>query len=161
VLARSGWWSGWPVRAGESWGNPILDDLRIGNQGSLLIKDSQSRREWGLSALVLLVYGLAVSPIAHALLQHEGLEHLDATDLAWASHQTPQEKRSPSQPRQPAHEHSSRAEDGLEHLTLATHAPCEPPAAPQRLLKVAWNVRSEERERLGDAFALPGMPQGP
>jgi hypothetical protein len=127
-----------------------------------LVRNAQSRREWGLAGLVLVIYGLAVSPLAHALLQHQGLERLDSGDQAWASHRNGSSPERRQSPFHASDERDSDDEGSLQHLTALGQPAAEPPCAPERLLlHVAWITSGEERERLGAAPTPPGMPQGP
>ncbi|WP_309893472.1 hypothetical protein [Archangium sp.] len=130
---------------------------------------AHERRELGGWGLLVLVYGLVLSPLFHAVVTHGGLGWGPAGDSLFRH--TSSARPSGHDESKP-HEHPGDSDEGsapshthftgsLEHHATA-FIPAVPhvDAAPRRLLVIAIAVHAARRSG-GAPDWLPGMPQGP
>ncbi|WP_158623322.1 hypothetical protein [Corallococcus sp. CA053C] len=133
--------------------------------------DSRDRRDLACLGLMVLVYGLAVAPVLHAVVGHGGgLEghahvHGPAGHVHCAGSEGPAAKSTDGADRD---EHEQQGHHGHQHLTgsvehlLAVAASWTVFLPPARRW-VSWSVEPVRapRWRPGQRWRSPAMPQGP
>lgn len=132
---------------------------------------TQDRRDLATLGLILLGYGLVVSPLAHALLQHGAGSGHAASEWVTHGHTAPAEPLGPHDEQRP-HSHSQREDapqapshthglGSVEHLLAVAVAP--PRVLPPSFFWIALEAMrlGAERARAGDPLPLTAMPQGP
>ncbi len=130
---------------------------------------AHERRELAGWGLLVLIYGLVLSPLLHAVVTHGGLDwglagesllrHASSEPPSGHDERTPHEHpEAPDEGSAPCHTHFA---GGLEHQTAA-FAPAVPPAAVAPVRLVVASIEGHAARRSGGAPAwLPAMPQGP
>lgn len=140
------------------------------------MRDVRDRRDLACLGLTVLVYGLVVAPVLHAVEEHAGGLELPAAAQGWLDHQKLAEPAPlPVSSREVAghgHSHGHTHEPGKGHshqhaLGSVEHLRAVAVASPVVLAPVVWWValraevpRSPERVSIAP-LRLTAMPQGP
>ena len=142
----------------------------------MAVRDVRDRRDLACLGLTVLVYGLVVAPVLHAVEAHAGGLELPEAAQGWLDHQKPAEPAAlpvhPSEVAGHSHSHGHTHEPGKGHahqhpLGSVEHLQAVAVAGAVVLAPVAWWVplrvevpRSPERISAAPQ-RLTAMPQGP
>lgn len=122
--------------------------------------------------LTVLVYGLVVSPLLHAVFQHGPERSFSAAEVAWITHErgpspdAPHDESKPHSHDVPGKRHShgtphQHGEGSVEHLRVAVSPAVAFTVVLAPVGVLAWNIPGDERSREGQPERLSSMPQGP
>jgi hypothetical protein len=115
----------------------------------------RDRREWALLGAVVLAYGLGLSPLVHAIVQHGAEGAPDSWDAAWVHHRS---GPAPATPHSHSHSHSPGS---VEHLNAVAPVPPALPQPVRPVTRLTWVVEGRARARAARMIRPSAMPQGP